>query len=143
MGRIWRFGKVEFATATVISVVLLLVVLAAGYTAPALQRTVIEALIDLVVVVGLYIFVGNSGVVSFGHVSFMAIGGYASAILTMTAQKKHVLLQLPRLPRASAAALLAGRGSRRGLRRLRRLARSAWPSSGCAASPCPWRPSPC
>ena len=26
--------------------------------------------------VGLYIFVGNSGVLSFGHVSFMAIGAY-------------------------------------------------------------------
>jgi branched-chain amino acid transport system permease protein len=67
-----------------------------------------------VVVVGLYIFVGNSGVVSFGHVSFMALGGYASAILTMTAQKKHVLLQLPpflenlHLPGLPAAILAAG-----------------------------------
>jgi branched-chain amino acid transport system permease protein len=114
MGRIWRFGKVEFATATAISVVLLLVVLAAGYTAPAFQRTVIESLIDLLVVVGLYIFIGNSGVVSFGHISFMAIGGYASAILTMTVQKKHVLLQLPgflehlQLPSLPAAILAAG-----------------------------------
>jgi branched-chain amino acid transport system permease protein len=114
MGRIWRFGKVEFATATAISVVLLLVVLAAGYTAPAFQRTVIESLIDLLVVVGLYIFIGNSGVVSFGHISFMAIGGYASAILTMTVQKKHVLLQLPgflehiQLPSLPAAVVAAG-----------------------------------
>ncbi len=114
MGRIWRFGKVEFATATAISVVLLLVVLAAGFTAPAFQRTVIESLIDLLVVVGLYIFIGNSGVVSFGHISFMAIGGYASAILTMTVQKKHVLLQLPgflehiQLPSLPAAILAAG-----------------------------------
>ena len=114
MGRIWRFGKVEFATATAISVLLLLVVLAAGYTAPAFQRTVIESLIDLLVVVGLYIFIGNSGVVSFGHISFMAIGGYASAILTMTVQKKHVLLQLPgflehlQLPSLPAAILAAG-----------------------------------
>ncbi len=114
MGRIWRFGKVEFATATAISVLLLLVVLAAGYAAPAFQRTVIELLIDLLVVVGLYIFIGNSGVVSFGHISFMAIGGYASAILTMTVQKKHVLLQLPgflehlQLPSLPAAILAAG-----------------------------------
>ena len=114
MGRIWRFGKVEFATATAISVVLLLVVLAVGYTAPAFQRTVIESLIDLLVVVGLYIFIGNSGVVSFGHISFMAIGGYASAILTMTVQKKHVLLQLPgflehiQLPSLPAAVVAAG-----------------------------------
>ena len=113
MGRIWRFGRVEFATATVIAMVLLLVVLAAGHAAPAFQRTVIESLIDLLVVVGLYIFIGNSGVVSFGHISFMAIGGYASAILTMTAQKKHVLLQLPgflehlQLPSLPAAVIAA------------------------------------
>jgi branched-chain amino acid transport system permease protein len=75
---------------------------------------VIESLIDLLVVVGLYIFIGNSGVVSFGHISFMAIGGYASAILTMTVQKKHVLLQLPgflehlQLPSLPAAILAAG-----------------------------------
>src|SRR5262249_33613979 len=67
-----------------------------------------------VVVIGLYIFVGNSGVVSFGHISFMALGGYVSAILTMTPQKKHVLLQLPsfleslQLPGLPAAILAAG-----------------------------------
>ena len=122
MGRIWRFGKVEFATATAISVVLLLVVLAAGYAAPAFQRTVIESLIDLLVVVGLYIFIGNSGVVSFGHISFMAIGGYASAILTMTVAEEACAAAAAGLPGASAAALAAGRDSRRGLRRLHRLA---------------------
>ena len=113
-GGVWRFGKVEIATAMVISLILLLVAWAASYAAPAMQRTVTEALIDLVVVVGLYIFVGNSGVVSFGHVSFMALGGYVSAILTMTPQKKHVLLQLPsfleslQLPGLPAAILAAG-----------------------------------
>src|SRR5262249_54436378 len=94
-GSSWRFGRVEFATAAVVAVVLLLVVIAAGHAAPAFQRTVTEALIDLLVVVGLYIFAANSGVVSFGHISFMALGGYCSAIPPMTAQKKHVLLELP------------------------------------------------
>src|SRR5205807_1447790 len=40
----------------------------------ALDRTVVEALVRIVYVVGLYIFVGNSGVISFGHTAFMAIG---------------------------------------------------------------------
>ncbi len=129
---LWRFGRIEIATAIVISLVLLLVACAASYAAPAMQRTVTEALIDLVVVVGLYIFVGNSGVVSFGHVSFMALGGYASAILTMTAQKKHVLLQLPpfletlHLPGFPAAILAAG-----------------FAALVCAASPCRWPRSRC
>lgn len=43
------------------------------------QRTTIEALIRLIVVVGLYIFIGNSGVISFGSIAFMAIGAYATA----------------------------------------------------------------
>jgi branched-chain amino acid transport system permease protein len=110
----WRFGRVEIATVATIALVLLAVVFAASFAAPAFQRNVTEALIDLLVVTGLYIFVGNSGVVSFGHISFMALGGYCSAILTMTAQKKHVFLQLPafleqlQLPSLPAAILAAG-----------------------------------
>lgn len=67
----------------------------ASYGSPVLQRTVIEALIKLTVVIGLSIFVGNSGVISFGHVSFMAVGGYVSAVLTLDPARKAVLLDLP------------------------------------------------
>jgi len=49
----------------------------------------------LVVVTGLYTFCGNSGVFSFGHIAFMAIGGYTSAILTILPGKKEVALDLP------------------------------------------------
>lgn len=45
----------------------------------ATQRATTEAAIYLVVVVGLYIFIGMSGVISFGHISFMLIGAYAAA----------------------------------------------------------------
>jgi branched-chain amino acid transport system permease protein len=38
-----------------------------------------EALIDMVMVVGLWLFIGNSGIVSFGHISFALIGVYATA----------------------------------------------------------------
>ena len=50
-----------------------------------LQRRVDAGLINLVAVVGLYVFVGNSGVLSFGNVAFMAVGAYVSALLTMKA----------------------------------------------------------
>jgi branched-chain amino acid transport system permease protein len=53
-------------------------------------------LINLILVVGLYIFVGNSGVLSFGHMSFMAVGAYASALLTIPIKQKHFIL--PNLP---------------------------------------------
>ena len=71
-------------TAAVLILILLAVALVATTTPPAMQRTIVEGMIKLVVVVGLFIFVGNSGVFSFGHVAFMAIGGYASAILTLS-----------------------------------------------------------
>ena len=37
----------------------------------ALQVTLTEMLIRVLVVVGLYVFIGNSGVISFGQVGFM------------------------------------------------------------------------
>lgn len=75
--------------------IMVAVALVATLAPPALQRTVTEAFIKLTVVIGLYIFVGNSGVFSFGHVGFMAIGGYVSAILTILPAKKQVALDLP------------------------------------------------
>ena len=79
--------------------------LVATLAPPAMQRTVTEALIKLIVVVGLFIFVGNSGVFSFGHVAFMAIGGYISAILTLSPARKDTLLDLPGWHRGDALAL--------------------------------------
>ena len=71
-------------TAFILIAAVAAVALIAGLAPPALQRTVTEAMIKLVAVAGLFVFVGNSGVFSFGHVAFMAIGGYVSAILTLT-----------------------------------------------------------
>lgn len=52
--------------------------------------------LTLGVVLGLQIFSGNSGVLSFGHTAFMAIGAYASALLTMsTAMKQLNLEEMP------------------------------------------------
>ncbi len=96
-------------TAALLITVLLAVALVSTLAPPALQRTITEALVKLVVVIGLYIFVGNSGVFSFGHIAFMAIGGYVSAVLTIAPVKKAVALDLPlwletlQLPVAAAA----------------------------------------
>jgi branched-chain amino acid transport system permease protein len=73
------------------------------------QRRVTQGLINLVAVVGLYIFIGNSGVLSFGNVAFMAVGAYVSALLTMPTAAKSVFL--PDLPLFLATAqwpVLAG-----------------------------------
>jgi branched-chain amino acid transport system permease protein len=73
---------------------LLLMVAVAGALAPTvIQRVITEAFIRLVMVVGLYVFVGNSGVLSFGHASFMLIGAYGSAWLSLPVRTKRIFLK--------------------------------------------------
>jgi branched-chain amino acid transport system permease protein len=62
----------------------------------SLQRTVTEMLIRLVMVVGLFIFIGHSGVMSFGHMAFVGIGAYGVAWGTMEPTIKQLVL--PGLP---------------------------------------------
>jgi branched-chain amino acid transport system permease protein len=78
------------------------IAIASSFAPAVLQRRMTQALINLVAVVGLYVFVGNSGILSFGNVAFMAIGAYVSALLTMRPAAKSVFL--PDLPHAIAAA---------------------------------------
>lgn len=78
------------------------------------QRRTIEVLINVVLVVGLFVFAGNSGILSFGQMSFMAIGAYTTALITIPVIQRHLLL--PDLPHwlatvevgPVAAALIAG-----------------------------------
>jgi len=53
-------------------------------------------MINLVLVLALYIFVGNTGIISFGHIGLVAIGAYVGAITSMSASSKALLL--PDLP---------------------------------------------
>lgn len=53
-------------------------------------------LITATAVIGLQVFSGNAGIISFGHAGFVALGAYVSGILTMTpAMKATVLPHLP------------------------------------------------
>jgi branched-chain amino acid transport system permease protein len=61
-------------------------------------RLVNNFFITLLIVLGHQIFTGNSGIVSFGHIAFMAIGAYGSALLTIPpAIKGSALNQLPEI----------------------------------------------
>lgn len=48
----------------------------------------INGLIAVSVVVAIYVFVGNSGVVSFGHISFVAVGAWAAGVLSVPVADK-------------------------------------------------------
>ena len=65
-----------------------------GGPGPAEELT--TALVFLVIVVGLYTFVGTSGIVSFGHMVFMGVGGYSFALMTVPPHLKELIL--PDLP---------------------------------------------
>ena len=71
--------------------VALVAVLCGLFADGATQSIVRSALIELILVVGLYIYSGNSGIMSFGQTSFMAIGAYASALLTVPVMQKQFL----------------------------------------------------
>jgi branched-chain amino acid transport system permease protein len=50
------------------------------------------AIVNVALVVALYVFVGNSGVLSFGQVSFVAVGAFAAGLLTVPADVKPGVL---------------------------------------------------
>ena len=97
---------------------LIVVVLADQYGSVLMKRTVTDALIKIVLVVGLYIFIGNSGIVSFGHISFAGIAAYAVAWQTCCPMMKPITMTglpdflrdqtYPLLPSALVAVALAG-----------------------------------
>jgi branched-chain amino acid transport system permease protein len=71
----------------------------------AIERTATTFMIAVAAVVGLGIYMGNSGIISFVHPGLMAIGAYTSGILTLSATTKPSVL--PDLPGFIAGAELA------------------------------------
>ena len=53
-----------------------------------LQTYFVDTLINVAIVVGLYVFIGNSGVLSFGQISFVAVGAWTAGVLTVPKEQK-------------------------------------------------------
>lgn len=74
-------------------VVLVLVTALLGLAASsATQIYFLDALVSVGIVVGLYIFVGNTGVLSFGHISFVALGAWTAGVLTVPSAEKPAIM---------------------------------------------------
>jgi branched-chain amino acid transport system permease protein len=52
----------------------------------------ITALVSVSIVVALYVFIGNSGVVSFGHISFVALGVWTAGVLSVPRAEKPAIM---------------------------------------------------
>jgi branched-chain amino acid transport system permease protein len=94
------------ATSLVVPLVLVALTAAVGASGtPAFEGTVTLILCNLIVVLGLQVFIGNSGVYSFGQLGFAAGGAYVAALLTLPAT--FTALQTPELPKLIADAQLS------------------------------------
>ena len=73
----------------------LLVVLAAlvgTLVSQATEGYFIDALVKVTIVVALYVFIGNSGVLSFGHISFVALGAWLAGVLSVPVAEKPAIM---------------------------------------------------
>ncbi|MCI0431438.1 MAG: branched-chain amino acid ABC transporter permease [Rhodospirillales bacterium] len=91
-----------------VAAMLAIALLAALVGSPVYTHMIITMFVNLILVVGLQIFMGNTGILAFAHAGFMGIGAYASVIFSMTPTAKSFALpylyaflsdiQLPFLP---------------------------------------------
>ncbi len=70
----------------------ILVGLLSTYVSRANQVYVLNALVSVAIVVAIYVFVGNSGVLSFGQISFVAVGAFAAGVMTVPLDSKRGVL---------------------------------------------------
>ena len=90
-----RRGTVVGIIATVLPLVVAALV-AKGLFPGAGERLVTLFLINVIAVIGIGVYSGNSGIISFGNVGFMAVGAYASGLLTINPIVQKTAL--PNLP---------------------------------------------
>ena len=58
----------------------------------ALQTYFLDTLLKVAIVVALYVFIGNSGVLSFGHISFVALGVWTAGVLTVPTSQRTAIM---------------------------------------------------
>ena len=64
-----------------------------GATVSASTQTYFtDSLVKVAIVVALYVFTGNSGVLSFGHISFVAVGAWTAGVLSVPASEKPAIM---------------------------------------------------
>lgn len=71
-----------------LSIPLVLALIYAATQGGSSGRIVTVAFINLVIVLGIQVFTGNTGIESFGHIGFVALGAYITAILTANPEAK-------------------------------------------------------
>jgi len=70
------------------SLLLIAVAVVGSFLGSGLRFQALSILVTTTIVVSMYVFIGNSGVLSFGHVSFVALGAFSAGLATAPAAVK-------------------------------------------------------
>jgi len=62
------------------------------FVSSATEIYFLDALVSVAIVVAIYVFIGNSGVLSFGQISFVAVGAFAAGVMTIPLESKTGVL---------------------------------------------------
>jgi branched-chain amino acid transport system permease protein len=85
--------RVDDVTQLVAPIVLVVAAAVLGsFTSRAIEIYFLTAIVSVAIVVAIYVFVGNSGVLSFGQISFVAVGGFAAGVMTIPLESKTGVL---------------------------------------------------
>jgi len=57
-----------------------------------LQTYFLDTLVKVAIVIAIYVFIGNSGVLSFGTISFVALGAWTAGVLTVPQDQKRITM---------------------------------------------------
>jgi branched-chain amino acid transport system permease protein len=90
-----RLSEWFYNNSTLVLLIVPLIILALLtqlFAGTLVNRIVTVLFINLILVCGLQIFMGNSGILSFSHIGYMGIGAYSSVLLSMTPQAKALTL---------------------------------------------------
>lgn len=81
----------KYSTIVILIIPLIVIVLLTVLIDDTLfERIVIIFFINLILVLGLQLFMGNGGILNFAHIGFMGIGAYASVLFSMTTRAKSI-----------------------------------------------------
>lgn len=86
-----RSSDVVELAGPIVALVLVGIVGGLSFVDPTREVEFRRALVSVAIVVSLYVFVGNSGVLSFGHVSFVAVGAFAAGVMTVPVELKPTI----------------------------------------------------
>ncbi|MGH2874066.1 MAG: branched-chain amino acid ABC transporter permease [Solirubrobacteraceae bacterium] len=86
-----RYARTSIQLLVPIALIVIVAVIGES-TSLATQQDFLQALVMVTIVVGIYVFSGNSGVISLGHVSFVALGAFTAGVLTVPVVSRPTVL---------------------------------------------------